>query len=88
MPGKKVEGDDKYKMVYLDIKKPCYTCFQGMSCYYSYEKLVSHLVEFSDNLLGQELLQVVPEFKGVNGHDFCASPLPHIPGEEGRLQKR
>lgn len=46
---------------------------------------LSHLVKFSYYLLRHKLLEVMPEFKSVDGHNFCASPLPLIPGEERKM---
>lgn len=40
---------------------------------------VSYLVEFSDYLLREKLLEEVPEFKSINGHNLCTPPLPLIP---------
>lgn len=46
---------------------------------------LSHLVKFSYYLLRHKLLEEMPEFKSVDCHDFCASPLPLVPGEERKM---
>lgn len=48
----------------------------------------SYLVELSQDLLWEELLQEVSEFEGINSHDFCRPPLPLVPrSERERRQK-
>lgn len=47
----------------------------------------SYLVEFSDYLLREKLLEEVPEFKSINGHNLCTPSLPLVPenGNENDL---
>lgn len=50
-------------------------------------KSLSHLVEFSDHLLREKLLQEVPVFKSIDGHNLCTASLPVIPGNERKTMR-
>lgn len=41
-------------------------------------KIPDYLVEFSVDFLKTKLFKKVPELQRINGHNFCASPLPAI----------